>query len=50
MYLYSDEYYKQNPIAKRFVKKFSLSNGEIAELASFSKSNEIFNFVQFTNM
>jgi N-acetylneuraminate synthase len=39
--LYSDEYYKENPIAKRFVKKFSLTNEELAELASYAKSNQI---------
>ena len=39
--LYSDEYYKENPIAKRFVKKFSLEEDELSELASFAKSNQI---------
>ena len=39
--LYSDQYYNENPVAKRFVKKFSLSNEELAELASFAKSNQI---------
>ena len=35
--LYSNTYYKQNPIAKRFVKKFSLSPEELKELAVYSK-------------
>tara|TARA_X000000368_G_scaffold344252_1_gene282990 strand:+ start:27161 stop:28186 length:1026 start_codon:yes stop_codon:yes gene_type:complete len=39
--LYSDQYYKENPIAKRFVKKFSLTNEELAEVASYAESNQI---------
>ena len=39
--LYSDEYYNENPVAKRFVKKFSLADEELAKLASFAKSNQI---------
>ncbi len=39
--LYSEQYYNENPVAKRFVKKFSLANEELAELASFAKSNQI---------
>lgn len=39
--LYSQTYYKQNPIAKRFVKKFSFNNLELKELASFANENEI---------
>lgn len=39
--LYSQTYYKQNPIAKRFVKTFSLSLDEQLELAQFCKDNEI---------
>lgn len=39
--LYSDAYYRENPIAKRFVKKFSLSDDQISDLANFAKSNEI---------
>jgi N-acetylneuraminate synthase len=36
--LYSNDYYKQNPIAKRFVKKLALSEGQLKELATYSKS------------
>lgn len=36
--LYSDEYYKQNPIAKRFVKKFSISEQQLKELSEYSRS------------
>ena len=39
--LYSDEYYRENPIAKRFVKKFSLANDELTELAKFASLNQI---------
>ena len=39
--LYSDEYYNENPVAKRFVKKFSLADEELAKLASFAKYNQI---------
>lgn len=34
--LYSAEYYRENPIAKRFVKKFSLDDGALKTLAKFS--------------
>ncbi len=34
--LYSEEYYKENPIAKRFVKKFTLQNSALKTLASYS--------------
>ena len=33
--LYSDEYYKGNPIAKRFVKKFSLTPDQLLELSLY---------------
>lgn len=36
--LYSDEYYIQNPIAKRFVKKFSLAEKQLRELSLYSRS------------
>ncbi len=36
--LYSDEYYKQNPIAKRFVKKFAISEMQLKELSEYSRS------------
>ncbi len=39
--LYSNSFYIENPIAKRFFKKFSLSPNEIKELADFSKSINI---------
>jgi len=39
--LYSSSYYKDNPIAKRFVDKFSFSNNTLSELAEFSKKNGI---------
>lgn len=35
--LYSDEYYKGNPIAKRFVKKFSLTPDQLLELSLYCK-------------
>ncbi len=35
--LYSTTYYDENPIAKRFVKKFSLSENELEELARYCK-------------
>ena len=35
--LYSDEYYKDNPIAKRFVKKFSLTSEQLLELSLYCK-------------
>lgn len=39
--LYSKSYYDANPIAKRFVKKFSLSAEQLALLAEFSRENGI---------
>jgi sialic acid synthase SpsE len=39
--LYSQTYYEQNPIAKRFVKKFSFSPEELKELSVFSNSIDI---------
>ena len=36
--LYSNSYYKDNPIAKRFVNKFSLSSDQQKELALYCKS------------
>lgn len=39
--LYSKSYYDANPIAKRFVKKFSLSAEQLASLAEFSRENGI---------
>lgn len=33
--LYADEYYKANPISKRIVTKFSLSEEQLAELAAY---------------
>jgi len=35
--LYSKSYYNENPIAKRFVKKFSFSEAELKELSDHSK-------------
>ena len=35
--LYSNEYYKENPIAKRFVKKFSMSEMQLKELSDYSR-------------
>ena len=35
--LYSDEYYKDNPITKRFVKKFSLTSEQLLELSLYCK-------------
>ena len=35
--LYSKTYYKANPIAKRFVDKFSMSPGQLGELAEYCK-------------
>ena len=35
--LYSKTYYDENPIAERFVKKFALSEEELAGLAEYSK-------------
>lgn len=39
--LYSNDYYEENPIAKRFVKKFSLDKNEQKILAEYSKSINI---------
>jgi sialic acid synthase SpsE len=36
--LYSNEYYKENPIARRFVKKFSMSEQQLKELSEYSRS------------
>jgi len=35
--LYSDDYYKSNPMAKRFVDKFSLSDEQMVELSKVSR-------------
>ena len=34
--LYSKNYYKENPIAERFFKKFSLDEDQLIELCSFA--------------
>lgn len=39
--LYSRTYYDANPIAKRFVKKFSLSPNQLKELADYCKEKSI---------
>lgn len=39
--LYSKTYYKTNPIAKRFVDKFSLNGEQLRELAEYCKSSGI---------
>jgi sialic acid synthase SpsE len=36
--LYSNDYYKENPIAKRFVKKLSLNEQQLKELSEYSRS------------
>jgi sialic acid synthase SpsE len=36
--LYSNEYYKENPIARRFVKKFSMTEQQLKELSEYSMS------------
>lgn len=36
--LYSQTYYRENPIAKRFVKRFSLTSSQLAEIASYCRS------------
>lgn len=36
--LYSDAYYRQNPIAKRMVTKFALADAELAELAAYCRA------------
>ena len=42
--LYSNSFYKNNPIAKRFVKKFSLSKDDLILLSNFAK-NRILHFL-----
>lgn len=39
--LYSSDFYNENPIAKRFIKKLSLGNNELIELAKYCKKIEI---------
>ncbi len=39
--LYSKSYYDENPIAKRFVKKFSMSPDQLKELASYCNEKGI---------
>ncbi len=39
--LYSQSYYKDNPIAKRFVKKFALSPEKLKNLADYCRSKHI---------
>ena len=39
--LYSKTYYDENPIAKRFVKKFSLSPGQLKELSDYCRGKGI---------
>lgn len=39
--LYSNDYYKLNPIAKRFVKKFSLNEEQLKELSVYANSIDI---------
>lgn len=39
--LYSQNYLKENPIAKRFIKKFSLSPLELEEVLNYCKSSNI---------
>lgn len=39
--LYSNSYYKENPIAKRFVDKFSLGEEQLRELAGYCKERKI---------
>ncbi len=39
--LYSESYFKENPIAKRFFTKFSFDSVELKELSDFSRQNEI---------
>lgn len=39
--LYSSGYYKKNPIAKRFVDKFSITNSEFRDLVSHAKNKKI---------
>lgn len=35
--LYSEQYYRENPIAKRFVKKFAFNESELLELSRYCK-------------
>lgn len=39
--LYSKSYYNENPIAKRFVKKFSMSPEQLKELADYCREKRI---------
>jgi len=39
--LYSQSYYKDNPIAKRIVSKFSLTAGQLKEMAEYARSRGI---------
>ena len=39
--LYSKTYYDENPIAKRFVKKFAFSKTELTEVAEYSRKSGI---------
>lgn len=39
--LYSQTYYDQNPIAKRFVKRYSLSNDQLRELSTYCRDQGI---------
>jgi len=39
--LYSKDYYDENPVSKRFFKKFSLSENELAEVAGYSTKSGI---------
>ena len=35
--LYSEDFYKENPMAKRFVKKFSLDENDLRKLSNYCK-------------
>jgi len=39
--MYSKTYYDENPIAKRFVEKFSFSEADLTKVAEYSKKNGI---------
>jgi len=39
--LYSKDYYDENPISKRFIKKFSFSENELTEVAEYSAKSGI---------
>lgn len=39
--LYSDSYYKQNPIAKRFVKKFSMGEEKLRKMAEYCREKGV---------